>query len=83
MTDFFAGAARSIMCLVWVPRPGGSVIVMSAPELGNSEMENLLSRPDDRPPNAEEILRRLRDQLVDAHRRKIQRAADGASPPSV
>jgi hypothetical protein len=51
---------------------------MTSADVGDSGMENLLSRPDDRPPDAEEILRRLRDQLLEAHRRKIFRQAGEA-----
>ena len=80
MPDFLNHGVPSIMVTSPLGRraPGGTVILMSPSDVGDSGMENLLSRPDDRPPDAEEILRRLRDQLLEAHRRKIfRRAGDG------
>ena len=43
-------------------------------------MENLLNRPNGQAPDPDEILRRLRDQLLEAHRRKIFQRADDEPP---
>ena len=43
--------------------------------------EELLQQTDGHPPDAEEILRRLRDKLLEDHRTRIQRRASRADHP--
>jgi hypothetical protein len=82
MTDFLNCLGASMMgASAHGAAPGGSVIEMTSHDVEDSGMDSLLSRPDDRPPDAEEILRRLRDQLLESHRRKIFRTASGDAAP--
>ena len=42
--------------------------------------EELLRRTDGQPPDTEEILRRLRDRLLEDHRKRIQRRSRADHP---